>query len=102
VWQDGKPQRQAVQAAAPLDLEDRLMLPMVNEAVAVLREKVIDDADLLDAGAVFATGFAPFRGGPIRYARERGFAQVRTRLAELEARYGERFRPDPGWDLLPM
>jgi 3-hydroxyacyl-CoA dehydrogenase/enoyl-CoA hydratase/3-hydroxybutyryl-CoA epimerase len=102
VWQDGKPQRQAVQAAAPADLEDRLMLPMVNEAVAVLREKVIDDADLLDAGAVFATGFAPFRGGPIRYARERGFAQVRDRLAELEARYGERFRPDPGWDLLPM
>jgi 3-hydroxyacyl-CoA dehydrogenase/enoyl-CoA hydratase/3-hydroxybutyryl-CoA epimerase len=102
VWRDGKPQRPESQAPIPEDLEDRLLLPMVNEAVAVLREKVIDDADLLDAGAVFATGFAPFRGGPIRYARERGIPQVRARLAELEARYGERFRPDPGWDLLPL
>jgi 3-hydroxyacyl-CoA dehydrogenase / enoyl-CoA hydratase / 3-hydroxybutyryl-CoA epimerase len=101
VWRDGKPQRTAAaQEAMPADLEDRLMLPLVNEAVAVLREKVIDDADLLDAGAVFATGFAPFRGGPIRYARERGIPQVRARLAELEARYGERFRPDAGWDLI--
>jgi 3-hydroxyacyl-CoA dehydrogenase/enoyl-CoA hydratase/3-hydroxybutyryl-CoA epimerase len=101
VWKDGK----ALPPAAPVpdpppDLEDRLILPMLNEAVAVLREGVVEDADLLDAGAIFATGFAPFRGGPLQYARSRGVAQVVARLAELERRYGERFRPDPGWSSL--
>jgi 3-hydroxyacyl-CoA dehydrogenase/enoyl-CoA hydratase/3-hydroxybutyryl-CoA epimerase len=81
----------------PPDLEDRLVLPLLNEAMACLREGVIDDADLLDAGAIFATGFAPFRGGPLQYARSRGIANVVARLEELAQRYGERFRPDPGW-----
>jgi 3-hydroxyacyl-CoA dehydrogenase/enoyl-CoA hydratase/3-hydroxybutyryl-CoA epimerase len=46
---------------------------------------------------VFGAGFAPFRGGPLRYARERGVETVRERLLELKARYGERFLPDAGW-----
>ena len=101
VWRDGKvvPPAGAVPDPPP-DLEDRLILPMLNEAVAVLREGVVEDADLLDAGAIFATGFAPFRGGPLQYARSRGVAQVVARLAELEQRHGERFRPDPGWSSL--
>jgi 3-hydroxyacyl-CoA dehydrogenase/enoyl-CoA hydratase/3-hydroxybutyryl-CoA epimerase len=70
---------------------------MLNEAVACLREGIIEDAELLDAGAVFATGFAPFRGGPMQYAKTRGAAAVVARLEELARRYGERFRPDPGW-----
>jgi 3-hydroxyacyl-CoA dehydrogenase/enoyl-CoA hydratase/3-hydroxybutyryl-CoA epimerase len=85
------------QFAIPADLEDRLILPMLNEAVACLREGIVADADLLDAGAIFATGFAPFRGGPLQYARARGFAAVMARLEELAQRYGERFRPDSGW-----
>ncbi len=98
LWRDGKPVRtEAAQFAVPPDLEDRLVLPMLNEAIACLREGVIEDADLLDAGAVFATGFAPFRGGPLQYARSRGIANVTARLEELAQRYGERFRPDPGW-----
>jgi 3-hydroxyacyl-CoA dehydrogenase/enoyl-CoA hydratase/3-hydroxybutyryl-CoA epimerase len=98
VWRDGKPVRpEYSQFAVPADLEDRLILPMLNEAVACLREKIIEDADLLDAGAIFATGFAPFRGGPLHYARARGIANVAARLQELAGRYGERFRPDPGW-----
>ncbi len=40
----------------------------------------LQDADLLDAGAVFATGFAPFRGGPLQYAKQRGIAIVTRRL----------------------
>ena len=56
--------------------EDRLILPMLNEAAAVLREGVVEDADLLDAGAIFGTGFAPFRGGPLHYATERGIEHV--------------------------
>jgi len=100
VWRDGKPVRtETPQSAVPPDLEDRLILPMLNEAVACLREGVIEDADLLDAGAIFATGFAPFRGGPLHYAKARGEANVTARLEELAQRYGERFRPDPGWHL---
>jgi 3-hydroxyacyl-CoA dehydrogenase/enoyl-CoA hydratase/3-hydroxybutyryl-CoA epimerase len=98
VWRDGKSVKpESAQFAMPADLTDRLILPMLNEAVACLREGVIEDADLLDAGAIFATGFAPFRGGPLHYARERGIADVTARLEELARRYGERFRPDPGW-----
>jgi 3-hydroxyacyl-CoA dehydrogenase / enoyl-CoA hydratase / 3-hydroxybutyryl-CoA epimerase len=101
VWRDGKPVKaESPQFAVPADLEDRLILPMLNEAVAILREGVIEDADLLDAGAIFATGFAPFRGGPLQYARARGIANVTARLEELSRRYGERFRPDPGWQQL--
>ena len=103
VWRDGKPVRaESPQFAVPADLEDRLILPMLNEAVACLREGVIEDADLLDAGAIFATGFAPFRGGPLQYARQRGIANVKSRLEELARRYGERFRPDPGWRQNPV
>ena len=87
----------AASDAIPDDLVDRLMLPMLNEAIAILREKVVGDAELVDAGVVFGAGFAPFRGGPLRYARERGVAKVLERLRELEARYGARFHPDEGW-----
>ena len=100
-WRDGKPVRlPREQRTTPPDLEDRLMLPMLNEAVACLRERIIEDADLLDAGAIFATGFAPFRGGPLQYAKDRGIDAVVARLTELAALYGERFRPDAGWNAL--
>jgi 3-hydroxyacyl-CoA dehydrogenase / enoyl-CoA hydratase / 3-hydroxybutyryl-CoA epimerase len=100
-WRDGKAQKgESAHLAVPADLEDRLILPMLNEAVACLREGIVEDADLLDAGAVFATGFAPFRGGPLQYAKERGVADVVRRLSELEQLYGERFRADAGWDRL--
>jgi 3-hydroxyacyl-CoA dehydrogenase/enoyl-CoA hydratase/3-hydroxybutyryl-CoA epimerase len=99
LWRDGKAQKEPVaREAVPDDLQDRLILPMLNEAVACLREGIIDDADLLDAGAIFATGFAPFRGGPMQYAKDRGILNVTSRLTELAQRYGERFRPDVGWD----
>jgi 3-hydroxyacyl-CoA dehydrogenase/enoyl-CoA hydratase/3-hydroxybutyryl-CoA epimerase len=100
VWKDGKPVREGADGAAPADLQDRLVLQYLNEAVACLREGVVEDADLLDAGMVFGTGFAPFRGGPIRYARERGVADIVARLGELERTHGPRFRPDAGWRTL--
>ncbi len=100
-WKDGKPQKPALTThEPPADLQDRLILSLVNEAVAVLREQVVEDADLIDAGVIFGAGFAPFRGGPLQYARNRGIDVVIGRLKELEQRYGERFRPDPGWQLL--
>jgi 3-hydroxyacyl-CoA dehydrogenase / enoyl-CoA hydratase / 3-hydroxybutyryl-CoA epimerase len=85
----------------PADLERRLMLRLVNEAVACLREGVTTDADLLDAGVVFGTGFAPFRGGPLRYLRSAGAAELHRELEALAARYGSRFAPDAGWGELP-
>jgi len=101
-WKDGKPVKpSAKDAKAPQDLADRLLLPMVNEAVAVWRDGVVTDLDLLDAGVIFGTGFAPFRGGPIHFARARGVADVVDSLKRLEERYGERFAPDTGWKDIP-
>ncbi|MBJ89506.1 MAG: hypothetical protein CMO98_06545 [Woeseia sp.] len=72
-WRNGKPiKKNPVAALVTERLTDRLMLPLVNEATICLSEEIVKDGDLLDAGVIFGTGFAPFRGGPIHYARERG------------------------------
>jgi 3-hydroxyacyl-CoA dehydrogenase/enoyl-CoA hydratase/3-hydroxybutyryl-CoA epimerase len=99
-WADGKPVKPALPKdyQAPADLEDRLMLPLLNEAVAALHDGVVADADLLDAGVIFGTGFAPFRGGPIQYVRDTGADALVAKLRVLQARYGDRFAPRPGWD----
>jgi 3-hydroxyacyl-CoA dehydrogenase / enoyl-CoA hydratase / 3-hydroxybutyryl-CoA epimerase len=100
VWRNGKPEKPAATGEAPPDLTDRLILVLVNECAAVLRERIVEEADLIDAGVIFGTGFAPFRGGPLQYARARGIASVIARLEELAARHGSRFLPDPGWKYL--
>ena len=46
---------------------------------------------------IFGTGFAPFRGGPLHYAKARGAATIVATLEGLEGKHGPRFRPDPGW-----
>lgn len=99
-WEEGKPVKPELPEnyQAPADLEDRLILPLLNEAVACLHDGVVADADLLDAGVIFGTGFAPFRGGPIQYIREAGADGLLERLKQLQARHGERFAPRPGWD----
>ena len=94
---DGKPQKRREFPRPDADLQDRLMLPLVNEAVACWDEGVVEDPDLLDAGVVFGTGFAPFTGGPIRYAVERGVSEVVARLEALARQYGDRFTPRAGW-----
>jgi 3-hydroxyacyl-CoA dehydrogenase / enoyl-CoA hydratase / 3-hydroxybutyryl-CoA epimerase len=99
-WKDGKPIKPAASAAAPVDLVDRMILVLVNECVACLRERIVEDADLIDAAVIFGTGFAPFRGGPLTYARDLGVATITQRLNALAQRYGSRFRPDAGWALL--
>ena len=101
-WEDGKAVKngEGEPTTLPGDLQDRLMLPMVNEAVACLHEGVVSDADLLDAGVIFGTGFAPFRGGPLKYARDRGTAEIQQVLTELAGKYGDRFRPHDGWSQL--
>jgi 3-hydroxyacyl-CoA dehydrogenase/enoyl-CoA hydratase/3-hydroxybutyryl-CoA epimerase len=100
-WHDDKPQKPPTSGKeAPADLQDRLMLSLINEAVRVLRERVVEDADMVDAGAIFGAGFAPFRGGPIQCARDRGVDAIVTRLRELQEKYGDRFAPDEGWQHL--
>jgi 3-hydroxyacyl-CoA dehydrogenase/enoyl-CoA hydratase/3-hydroxybutyryl-CoA epimerase len=99
VWKDGKPEKPKVDSnyRAPADLEDRLILPMLNEAVACLHDGVVVDADLLDAGVIFGTGFAPFRGGPIQYIRSTGAGALREKLEALAQAHGPRFAPKQGW-----
>ncbi len=79
------------------DLQDRLILALVNEAMACYEDGVVDDLDLLDAGVIFGTGFAPFTGGPIHYVLERGIEDVIVRLESLAERFGAQFIPRPGW-----
>lgn len=111
-WQGGKVVRDAStavpylptlpppDATARADLQDRLILSFLNECVAVWREGLVESADLVDAGVIFGSGFAPFRGGPLNDARQRGVAICEQRLRELAKRYGPRFTPDVGWSTL--
>jgi 3-hydroxyacyl-CoA dehydrogenase/enoyl-CoA hydratase/3-hydroxybutyryl-CoA epimerase len=93
----GKPIKDRGRAAADGELADRLLLPLLNEAVACLHEGVVADADLVDAGVVFGAGFAPFTGGPLRYARRRGVAEIVEKLRHFAERFGTRFTPHAGW-----
>ncbi len=95
-WSDGTPHPHSDEHG-PDDLTDRLILPMLDACVEVLRRGVVAAEDDIDAAMIFATGWAPFRGGPMHYARARGIEDVVQRLKELEQAHGPRFAPDPGW-----
>jgi 3-hydroxyacyl-CoA dehydrogenase/enoyl-CoA hydratase/3-hydroxybutyryl-CoA epimerase len=101
VWRDGKAEKAPLPETGPRvtdQMIDRLVLPMSNVCVAALREGIVDDADMVDGAMIFGTGYAPFRGGPLNYARTRGVDHVVSTLRALAGRFGERFAPDPGWD----
>jgi 3-hydroxyacyl-CoA dehydrogenase/enoyl-CoA hydratase/3-hydroxybutyryl-CoA epimerase len=71
---------------------------MSNVCVAALREGIVDNADVVDGAMIFGTGYAPFRGGPLNYARTRGVDDVVSALRTLTQRFGGRFEPDAGWE----
>jgi 3-hydroxyacyl-CoA dehydrogenase/enoyl-CoA hydratase/3-hydroxybutyryl-CoA epimerase len=101
VWKDGKADKNSgsPSTAQPTpEMIDRLMLPMSNVCVACLREGIVDNADLVDGAMIFATGYAPFRGGPLNYARSRGPDNIVSALRALAQKFGGRFTPDAGWD----
>ena len=102
VWKDGRAQKPDVPSSyqPPADLEDRMILAFLNEAVACLHDRVVDNAELLDAGIIFGTGFAPFRGGPIQHIRDTGAGVLKARLEALATKFGDRFKPKAGWDAL--
>ena len=71
-WKDGKA-RKGSSRNVPSDLGAKLMAPYLREARAAVAEGIVADADLADAGLIFGTGFAPFRGGPLNYLKEQGY-----------------------------
>ncbi|MBS0515003.1 MAG: enoyl-CoA hydratase/isomerase family protein [Proteobacteria bacterium] len=99
-WENGKPVKPEVDPnyKTPDDITERMILPLLNESVACLHDGVTDDADLLDAGVIFGTGFAPFRGGPIQHIKSEGADKLKAQLDALAAKYGARFAPKAGWD----
>lgn len=83
----------ATRAMSAEDIVDRCVLAMANEAVRCLAEEVVDGPRALDLATVFGTGFAPFRGGVLRYTDSRGLAAVVERLEGLQREVqGERER----------
>ncbi|MHC2581022.1 enoyl-CoA hydratase/carnithine racemase/3-hydroxyacyl-CoA dehydrogenase [Bradyrhizobium diazoefficiens] len=102
-WKDGKAEKVPLPETGPRvtdQMIDRLVLPMSNVCVAALREGIVEDPDAVDGAMIFGTGYAPFRGGPLNYARTRGLDNVVSTLRELADRFGGRFAPDAGWDNL--
>jgi 3-hydroxyacyl-CoA dehydrogenase/enoyl-CoA hydratase/3-hydroxybutyryl-CoA epimerase len=101
-WVKGKPVKNNA-GTGHVDLKplaERMVAPALNEAVACLREGIVADADLVDAGLVFGTGFAPHRGGPISTIRARGKPEWLRIMQENKAKHGLRFEPDSGWDTI--
>jgi 3-hydroxyacyl-CoA dehydrogenase / enoyl-CoA hydratase / 3-hydroxybutyryl-CoA epimerase len=100
VWKDGKADKSGpASGTQPTEIMiDRLVLPMSNVCVACLREGIVDNPDTVDGAMIFGTGYAPFRGGPLNYARTRGVENVTSTLRALAVKFGGRFTPDAGWD----
>jgi 3-hydroxyacyl-CoA dehydrogenase/enoyl-CoA hydratase/3-hydroxybutyryl-CoA epimerase len=101
IWQNGNVDKRPPSPHAPHSTEemvDRLILPMSNVCVACLREGIVDNADVVDGAMIFGTGYAPFRGGPLNYARTRGVENVVSTLRMLSQKFGSRFSPDAGWE----
>jgi len=79
------------------EIQDRLVFRLLNEALACWRENIVDGEDQVDAGVIFGTGFAPFRGGPIKHVSSEGQDRLLGKLNELEKHFGERFHADEAW-----
>lgn len=99
-YQNGKVKSDASSqtGTVPDDITDRLMCSLFNEAVHCLHDKIVADSELVDAGVVFGTGFAPHLGGPMHYMNAYGSDSMIKTMHALEKKYGERFRTDEQWD----
>src|SRR5207237_10885350 len=72
---------------------ERLVTLTVNEAALCLHEGLVENADALDLALVLGAGWAPHRGGPLQYARQRGGAEVVASMERLARELGPRFEP---------
>ena len=77
VWEKGKPKREDRDTGqyALEEITESLMQPYFEACEAALSDGIVEDADVLDAGMIFGTGFAPFRGGPLYYLKQKGAVQ---------------------------
>jgi 3-hydroxyacyl-CoA dehydrogenase/enoyl-CoA hydratase/3-hydroxybutyryl-CoA epimerase len=75
------------------EIQDRCVLPMINEAARCLTEGIVRRPEDVDVGMIFGTGFPPFLGGLLRYADARGIDNIVGKLETLAGKYGERFKP---------
>jgi 3-hydroxyacyl-CoA dehydrogenase/enoyl-CoA hydratase/3-hydroxybutyryl-CoA epimerase len=75
------------------NIQQRLVLPMVNEAAKLLEERVTDSTDTIDLATVMGLGLAPFRGGIVQYANTLGTEKVVEQLEKLATMHGVRFTP---------
>ncbi|MEZ4846388.1 MAG: hypothetical protein R2877_05435 [Bdellovibrionota bacterium] len=66
---------------------------MVNESYRCLEEHIVQTESDVNLGMILGTGFPPFRGGPIAFARSRGIPNIVARLQELAKQHGEHFQP---------
>ncbi len=100
-YKNGKPikDRDADQGDQKM-IQNRLIFRFLNESASCIAEKIVDDKDMLDAGLIFGTGFAPFRGGPLNYSLQQGIESITGTMREYESKYGERFSPVKGWKLI--
>ncbi len=98
----GKPKRPHAEIVGDLTPEsasvkdrliDRLVLSMVNEAASCISEGLACGADAIDLALVLGAGWAPHRGGPLRYADQLGLGEAVGRLEALAKVYGPRFEP---------
>jgi 3-hydroxyacyl-CoA dehydrogenase/enoyl-CoA hydratase/3-hydroxybutyryl-CoA epimerase len=83
----------SIEPANADQISDRLVFIMVNEAARVLEEQVVTDPADVDFGMIMGTGWAPFRGGPLKFADSAGISTVVSRLNHLAGKFGEHFKP---------
>ena len=84
-------------AARLAEARERLVLRMVLQAVQLVGQGRSDPATL-DLALILGTGWAPHRGGPLTYARQRGIEELARVLTGLQQRHGERFAPPADWE----
>jgi 3-hydroxyacyl-CoA dehydrogenase/alkylation response protein AidB-like acyl-CoA dehydrogenase/enoyl-CoA hydratase/carnithine racemase len=84
---------QVPSALSQKDLQERMVLLLVNEAARCLEEQVVTEPDDVDFAMIMGTGFAPFRGGPLRYADSVGAAALVAAMDRLVAGGSAQFAP---------
>jgi 3-hydroxyacyl-CoA dehydrogenase / enoyl-CoA hydratase / 3-hydroxybutyryl-CoA epimerase len=77
------------------ELQNRMVFLMVNEATLCLQEHIVEDPQDVDFAMIMGTGFAPFRGGPLRYADATGIGRIVESLQRLQGRGERQFAPCP-------
>ena len=73
------------------DIKDRLILPLLSEAFRCLEEGIVGSAEDLDFACIMGIGFPPHLGGPLHYAKARGYQRVLDRMREFEGRHGKEY-----------